>query len=239
LTPFPTLAPEAAHALVTELLQTNGGCRLPCWWGFTPGQTSWATAGPYLATFASGILRHVDPLIYLVHFIGLEVTVKGYAIEQEYVVDGESGLIVSMKVAASNKTDYSIPAVLSAYGPPSEIWLYAAADSPAVTQPFYLDLYYGHEGFVVKYYENPRRPTDPLQGCFHLTEERPLLWLWSPELSLTYLEAAEYHPLWLSSPEQSRPLAEVTDLDIATFYEIFKQPDNTHCLETPAAFWTW
>ena len=30
--------------LVQELLENNGGCKLPCWWGFTPGKTTWVEA---------------------------------------------------------------------------------------------------------------------------------------------------------------------------------------------------
>jgi hypothetical protein len=36
LTPLPTLDPDAAATLVLELLDNNGGCSLPCWWGATP-----------------------------------------------------------------------------------------------------------------------------------------------------------------------------------------------------------
>ncbi|MCP4538783.1 MAG: hypothetical protein GY832_16745 [Chloroflexi bacterium] len=25
------------------MLETNGGCDLPCWWGVTPGQSEWQT----------------------------------------------------------------------------------------------------------------------------------------------------------------------------------------------------
>lgn len=35
--PLPTLPPNEAQALVLELLEHNAGCRLPCWWGFSPG----------------------------------------------------------------------------------------------------------------------------------------------------------------------------------------------------------
>ena len=40
----PTLTNDEEQTLVLNLLQENGGCELPCWWGFTPGETAWATA---------------------------------------------------------------------------------------------------------------------------------------------------------------------------------------------------
>ena len=47
-TPLPTLSAEAAHAKIKELLKTNGGCELPCWWGIIPGKTAWPEALHFL-----------------------------------------------------------------------------------------------------------------------------------------------------------------------------------------------
>ena len=55
LTPLPTLSQRDAHDLIQALLQNNGGCRLPCWWGITPGQTDWNTARQFLDTFVIDI----------------------------------------------------------------------------------------------------------------------------------------------------------------------------------------
>ncbi len=33
------------------------------------------------------------------------------------------------------------------------------------------------------------------------------------------------------------PLAQATEMDIETFYQTFKNPNNTECLETPAELW--
>jgi hypothetical protein len=42
--PFSTLTLTKVaqqHANIVQLLETNGGCELPCWWGITPGITTW------------------------------------------------------------------------------------------------------------------------------------------------------------------------------------------------------
>jgi hypothetical protein len=39
-TPVPTLTSDQVNDAVPDLLRTNGGCDLPCWWGVVPGQTS-------------------------------------------------------------------------------------------------------------------------------------------------------------------------------------------------------
>ena len=52
----PTMAPEDAMEFVLELMENNGGCHLPCWWGqIVPGVTRWEDAKSFLETFASDI----------------------------------------------------------------------------------------------------------------------------------------------------------------------------------------
>ena len=41
VTPVSTLTTSERTSLVQEMLKTNGGCELPCWWGIVPGQTDW------------------------------------------------------------------------------------------------------------------------------------------------------------------------------------------------------
>lgn len=56
-TPLPTLDQADKQRLVSDLLSTNGGCRLPCWWGLIPGKTNWAQAFQFLS--------QLDPNIYI------------------------------------------------------------------------------------------------------------------------------------------------------------------------------
>lgn len=37
ITPAPTLTIDEEGAFLSELMATNGGCELPCWWGVVPG----------------------------------------------------------------------------------------------------------------------------------------------------------------------------------------------------------
>ena len=53
-TSIPTLSPEDAHTRLRALLNDSTSCRLPCWLGITPGQSTWQDANEQLALF-SGI----------------------------------------------------------------------------------------------------------------------------------------------------------------------------------------
>jgi hypothetical protein len=52
-TPIPTLTDEeqsVQSAVVRNLMESNGNCDLPCWWGITPGKTSAMEARQFLTS---------------------------------------------------------------------------------------------------------------------------------------------------------------------------------------------
>lgn len=50
-TPLPTLSAEGMSKLILALMKDNGGCRLPCLWGMTPGKTDIQTLDEFMAQF--------------------------------------------------------------------------------------------------------------------------------------------------------------------------------------------
>ena len=50
-TSYPRLSREEAKPRIIEMLQTNAGCRLPCWWGITPGKTRWEEVHALLSPY--------------------------------------------------------------------------------------------------------------------------------------------------------------------------------------------
>lgn len=51
LTPFPTIPKDKILAKLDQLYLYNNGCKLPCWWGITPGTTTWSDARNFLMQF--------------------------------------------------------------------------------------------------------------------------------------------------------------------------------------------
>jgi hypothetical protein len=50
-TPIPTYSLDQAYQQITNWVDDNGGCQLPCLWGFTPGKTSLEDMDHLYATF--------------------------------------------------------------------------------------------------------------------------------------------------------------------------------------------
>ena len=239
LTPLPTLPPDEAEALILDLLQNSTECRLPCWWGFVPGETSWSEAQNVLATVASEIARTgpSDRPLYTVYIPVSAELHPSTRLTYEYRVNNGIIEMIEVMFARDYYEAYLLPQILNAYGPPEEVWVRTFDRSRDMTLPFYLALFYPQHGFMIRYYDDAELEGASVGACFH-QEERPLLWIWSPQQQMTFMEAAANAVNFgLDEDKEYRPLEEVTSLNVETFSNLFSRPDNLDCLDTPASVW--
>lgn len=136
----PMIDQEKRLTNLLDLLNTNGGCDLPCWWGISPGQSSWSGAQQFLlsiganiySNFEFGKLIHAtpnfnEPVIKIsdnqpgtndnkIYFVE-----KDKIIEQIYVnADGWT----NPKVFQSHWRSYMPRQILEKYGLPDRIRVY-------------------------------------------------------------------------------------------------------------------
>lgn len=238
-TPLPTLPPDQAKAFAWELYQNNAGCQLPCWWGFTPGQTYWKTAEHFLAAFASRItiLGSVADPVYTAE-VTIRVPEEIYAstLRQFYIV--ENKIILEMEIETESAAAYKLPDFLIVYGEPSEVWLRTYSKSRERSLPFEVIIFYSQRGIVALFdVINAEEAGDQIHGCPQEAVSITL-GLWSPERRLTFAEALDGRTNdWSFTDWPLRPLEEATSMSVETFYETFADPDNTTCLDTPADLW--
>jgi hypothetical protein len=240
ISPTPTLTDTELSQLALDLLENNNGCQLPCWWGITPGQTTWDTAYELIRIFDRIPYRAGSEIILYEPVIPLPIEVFGDSkVGQLYNVQNDVVIRISVPVAIGDipegyLTQYTLPAFLTTYGPPAEVWLstYRAAFEND-DLPFFAVLFYPEQGIVASYSDNGVRQGDFVQGC---PQENPVsyLVLMPPGINQTFKQAvgasSAFNREYLS-------LEEATGMDVATFYETFKNPDNTTCLETSANLW--
>lgn len=233
--PTPTLPPDEAQALLLDLLQNNAGCRLPCWWGFTPGRTSWQVAESYLSTFAFAIKRgsSVERPLYSVYFIVPEEIFPVALIHNYKVIDGS---IQRIEVILGSVPTYNLSAFLSTYGMPSEVWLRTYNQAREGDLPFDTVLFYPEQGILTRYDSQADDLGEQITGC---PQQKPalVLSLWSPERQLTFAEATSETIEIREDGWLYHPLQEATGMDVETFYQTFKEANNSVCLETPAGLW--
>ena len=125
---------------------------------------------------------------------------------------------------------------LTEYGPPDEAFLRTFRRDEDGSQPYQIDLFYGKLGVLLEYSGgDPNTVGAKIRNCFD-DMYSPFIYIWSPAASMTSGEAIE-KLLDTQNMPYPVPILEATGMDVVTFYETFKDPDNTACLETPSNLW--
>ncbi len=243
-TPAPTLTADQEMAFVREMLATNGGCELPCWWGITPGETGYQEMWDHFSS--QGILVHYSPRHkqgYLAFSIpdehpdyGLDA---GFDISEGMVnsITVSAQLISPSSEAADRFTQhwrsYGWDQIMRRHGPPSRIEFGIDASRVWDDHGAYgLILYYESLGMATWYMgPAPLAPADAsvMQACPNFSEVGRIdLYLVPAD------ESIAEHIIELTGAYGPGPtLEETTGMSIQTFYETFTDPDSNQCLEQP------
>lgn len=242
LTPLPTFAPDEAVNKVIALLQDNQNpdCLLPCWWGATPGQTTWQDIEPFLKSFALEINDSSAKTAFVAFSVPEDIYYTKY-LDIAYGLDMEN-TITDIWIPSVNIMGYDPQTMMTVYGVPDELWLLTFDDVlQGDVLPLHLVMVYQKQGISFHYYVDASRVGEMVIACFEpgiVETERPKLFpagprltLWEPGQTKTIEEAA-YYP-----DEPYYPLEEKTDLTPQTFYEKFTNPDESPCIETPSELW--
>ncbi len=243
-TPLPTLSAEKAEEFFVELFKTNRGCLLPCWWGFTPGETSWEDARRFLEPFArfNKLVDQTKPRFSMDFLV--PVPKETFHIPLEHIYRVQDGIITSMVIQLGSIPEYTfssytLSSFLTTYGPPREIWLstYSTEYPPGVL-PVMIILFYPDRGILATYF--PWRAAivgNTIQAC-EVDAPPSMFGLWSPDRKMTFMEAAREFRLNLDEEGiLVLPIEEATKMDVKTFYETYQNPNTTICLETPKELW--
>ncbi|RME58156.1 hypothetical protein D6779_07100 [Candidatus Parcubacteria bacterium] len=235
-TPLPALSVEEAKKQVATLLRTNAGCELPCWWGFTPGETRWETAKHFIDSFASVVnVAEYEGLQYADVIVPVPEEISPVYLRQNYVV--RDGVIERIYIPTTGHVEaYRLSNFLSAYGPPAEIGVRTYSTHYRQELPFEVALFYPERGILAMYFDMRAGVEDEqVIGCIQ-EQNSAFLGLWSPEDEMTFVDALKVFS-WFDEQWQFLPLEEVTDMDVATFYETYLDPAAEVCVRTPQALW--
>lgn len=237
ITPAPTLTVVEESALLSELMTTNGGCELPCWWGITPGQTQvqqardlfvqlglnrWRDA--FDGTYRQLILGHraedqaYFPFELVVKMYERSGTVELVVVSSLHQPLDQSGFFIS------EWEPYALPEVLARLGQPSSVHLFVPPNPGEMGYDLYL--IYQQLGVQVRYsvpatYLGEQR----FELCFMLVDLLSIeVTLFPPgahnlvgELTESRVEAL---PTW----------TEVIGQDFETFVDAFAE-DDLPCIE--------
>ena len=78
-------------------------------------------------------------------------------------------------------------------------------------------------------------------GSIHEAEAKLTLWSWNPDNDISIAEVVEIKTVDEGFTSRRayhfKSLEEATSMTLDEFYQVFKDPDTTQCLETPADLW--
>ena len=240
-TPHPTLTAEEQHTLVRELMQSNGGCELPCWWGIVPGQSEWQDiwdrfqryglrGKDYYFGFSFMRPGQIQDSCIRLRFVVRDGIVEGIQVEGQW-------LNSVSEYFAQDWQRYSLDNVLRRYGQPSQVLISLAVGLEGGAG-YGLLLLYDHLGIAISYgsFSATVIQGEPLRIRVCPRHEEVfgiILWLQSPQEKTSLLQQAP--PYFEISG--FRPLEETVGMSLEDFYEVFKNPDSGVCLEGPPTWW--
>jgi hypothetical protein len=237
-TPAPTLLPEESQKKFQEWLQGSEECRLPCWAGITPGETTWEQARRMIERVL------IVGNVYENHeYLGNSFNGFSWRFPfayHEYVVDGsiieKNSDVVTEISARIGTSEYQMPIdqIFSEYGLPERILIFAVQDVRDGFVEHWIILSYPNNNFIVRYYRMASMKGDNFWSCglIDYTDLRIVYELdpvWDNKtiltlLGLRYVEGeSEFFP-------RVYPLEDVTEFTLESFVDMFLN-DPSACFE--------
>lgn len=249
--PVPTLGSEQAQVRILDLLSSNGGCNLPCWWGFVPGQSTWQSIRSFYASIGKTLEKyHSDGGSYVVNTDILDHDTQS---SQVYFPDHDIVDLIVVRAATLRDNSivyadpqfvqdfkqYLLPQLLNSHGVPTQSLLETFAEAPGGPPfPFRLLVIYWQQGILVEYEGRNEIIGEDIQIC-------PLqstidMWLWPPEREYKWSDIVRFAvgDLVPGATSGYRPLEETTGMSLEQFHEVFSKADVSTCFTTPVAFWS-
>ena len=238
----PTLTSEEAFTFIEQMQRANGECRLPCWWGITPGITTLDEAQRVFAP-----LRHYRATRGDVGFSYSDYSGIDASIETENGIVKEIWVFASaLRIDKGNNIEYSpfdeswypysLRGVLEQLGPPSKVQIGFGAATDAVGNVYFdqyeLHVFYNDAGLIARYTGLPdETETGNVRACFTLPQTVDIrVYIREPVISSDGLQVPPWD--YLTNP---KPLEEATHLGLVEFYENFQGDQD--CLDSPSSLW--
>src|SRR5687768_14319876 len=150
--PEPNLTTDDSKMLVRYLLENHAGCRLPCWWGITPGKTTWVEARQILEKVSLYVGGQQSSDDFYANVNAYLPYPYDFATYMEHLYGVKNGVVDYIRIYNFNLApNYSLANLLQSYGQPSEVWIRTLPKAERGIQHFIVDVFYGELGILVEY----------------------------------------------------------------------------------------
>lgn len=233
-TTMPTLNFQDAQSFLLNLLETNGGCKLPCWWGWIiPGKSKWIDVENFLQTFADSVNlweKKGDLVLYSIVFkVPEEIRVEKKLI---VAIDVRDGIVEEIFLGQP----YALNKLLSDYGQPTDVQIYVGDSifEEFSTEGRFSILFFWEDKGILMVKDGQIEKTKPLSICMkNLYENSSAFWLWNPSKKRT-IEEVGGDLLFGPSHNQRKfySLEESININTEAFYKTYIKSENKNlCFE--------
>jgi hypothetical protein len=208
----------------TELIAE---CRLPCWWGITPGVTIWDQALDTLSHLKNNYKELSTTDIY----ISIDMLEGGYITLRR----NKSNIIDDIDLSTSHSNGIEYYDLLSEFGEPSNIYLFAYEHYQGDYPPATVILYYEGEGILATYEFNSKidETNNIITVCPIPEIQRINL---SPKGTISSFDAIRNYVIGISD----FPIPKIEDSSNITkhdFYTRYRDKNQKKCFESPTSLW--
>jgi hypothetical protein len=253
ITPLATLKSEDAYKTITTLIQAQDQCALPCWFGITPGKSNFDDANNYFSQFSEiGHIALSSNKLSLSDWVSLGVNFPTYTLTTQ-VYRASGGKVAYFTIDAhiskiQNEAPvygdpayvemwhgYFLPEIFAKYGMPGKIFLDTTrlqAES-TTNYPFVVWIVYPEQGFLLRYEGVNAKVGNNLRICPLQSDLSIISWRTETSTYERYIK----DDMAMGTSLGPQPLEAVTDFDVASFYDRFKNAWSGICFNNPAAFW--
>lgn len=263
-TPFPPITVDNVVNTMTNLLQENGQCKLPCLFGISPDLSDTTSVEAITEYFQNntvetdevslGVNIHdASGSVYLI----LQKDDENVSTRISNYYQNEQLEFLTLTSEATRLSSYTIdfdapygielmryyllPNILTVYGKPTEVWIRPFPTDPNYPDdpyPFSTVLYYKEKGFLIEYVSNRQTQGEHFVGC-HPTSYVSVV-AWSPKEQKPLAEIVKYiSGLGINdlNVKDFQKLQDATPLNIDEFYDNFRVSGEMKCLSTPKELW--
>ncbi len=251
---LPTLTTEERLNYTQELFRTNANCKLHCWWGITPGASTWFEVETFLQFIGARTSPQIlhDGSVY--HSAGgFDLVLPESTITNRFGFLEREGFIELISIRSEG---YSNPAafqeqwalfspkqVFEDYGVPSRVWLESRSGGPideGRIAGYTLWVFYDHLGFLILY--NGYAEYEPIYHfCPRFENGKDIrfihMYLQSPENPGSVEETAGIIGLEIEPFPNVQSIEEAAGISTTDFYNLFIQEDEVACFDTPRDIW--
>ncbi|MCB9422626.1 MAG: hypothetical protein H6667_22680 [Ardenticatenaceae bacterium] len=236
--PTATLTHEQVDANLTELMLTNGGCELPCWWGIVPGETPIDSTHESLKALGASFPGDTYASFGIDWGAAIEFEVNHGIVQTMDIGGSYSPGWIDRDKYTQGWQSYSLTAVLDHYGLPTRVLVYKPFQADPGQPSYHLLVFYEDSGFEIDYVGSIEILSD---GNYFACPNMADIWMVHlflyqpsqvdnvverilPASSIGYIADAQTVYDVISWPE-------ATGTSLESFYETFRMPAANACFE--------